>query len=94
MRSADAKEKFVKDFAKAWTKVMDLDRFDLVSRERAAGDGGGVTPKAARGESLRAADQRPARFQSSAIRASLANSPRSACASPSATAASSAGDIV
>ncbi|GAA2088823.1 catalase/peroxidase HPI [Kitasatospora saccharophila] len=28
--SADAKEKFVKDFAAAWTKVMELDRFDLV----------------------------------------------------------------
>jgi len=27
--SADADEKFVKDFAKAWTKVMNLDRFDL-----------------------------------------------------------------
>jgi len=27
--SADAKEKFVKDFVAAWTKVMDLDRFDL-----------------------------------------------------------------
>ncbi len=26
---ADAKEKFVKDFVKAWTKVMNLDRFDL-----------------------------------------------------------------
>jgi catalase-peroxidase len=26
---ADAKEKFVKDFAAAWTKVMNLDRFDL-----------------------------------------------------------------
>ncbi len=26
---ADGKEKFVKDFAKAWAKVMDLDRFDL-----------------------------------------------------------------
>ncbi|MDP3737816.1 MAG: catalase/peroxidase HPI [Hyphomonadaceae bacterium] len=25
----DAKEKFVKDFAAAWTKVMELDRFDL-----------------------------------------------------------------
>ncbi|MCK7592663.1 catalase/peroxidase HPI [Pseudomarimonas salicorniae] len=25
----DAKEKFVHDFAKAWTKVMELDRFDL-----------------------------------------------------------------
>lgn len=25
----DAKEKFVKDFAKAWSKVMELDRFDL-----------------------------------------------------------------
>ena len=25
----DAKEKFVKDFAKAWVKVMNLDRFDL-----------------------------------------------------------------
>jgi catalase-peroxidase len=29
--SADAKEKFVKDFVKAWVKVMNLDRFDLNS---------------------------------------------------------------
>ncbi|MDQ8705304.1 catalase/peroxidase HPI [Streptomyces sp. LHD-70] len=28
--SDDAKQKFVKDFAAAWTKVMELDRFDLV----------------------------------------------------------------
>ncbi|MEU6345717.1 catalase/peroxidase HPI [Streptomyces sp. NPDC046977] len=28
--SDDAKEKFVRDFVAAWTKVMDLDRFDLV----------------------------------------------------------------
>jgi len=27
----DAKEKFVKDFAAAWSKVMNLDRFDLNS---------------------------------------------------------------
>jgi catalase-peroxidase len=27
--SNDAKEKFVKDFTKAWTKVMNLDRYDL-----------------------------------------------------------------
>ena len=27
--SDDAKEKFVRDFAAAWTKVMNLDRFDL-----------------------------------------------------------------
>jgi catalase-peroxidase len=27
--SADAKEKFVKDFVAAWAKVMNLDRFDL-----------------------------------------------------------------
>lgn len=27
--SADAKEKFVRDFAAAWTKVMELDRYDL-----------------------------------------------------------------
>jgi catalase-peroxidase len=26
---ADSKEKFVKDFVAAWTKVMHLDRFDL-----------------------------------------------------------------
>src|SRR5262245_46022553 len=26
---ADSKEKFVKDFAAAWTKVMNVDRFDL-----------------------------------------------------------------
>jgi catalase-peroxidase len=30
--SADAKEKFVKDFVAAWTKVMNLDRFDLKKR--------------------------------------------------------------
>ena len=29
--SADAKEKFVKDFAAAWTKVMNADRFDVVA---------------------------------------------------------------
>jgi catalase-peroxidase len=29
----DAKEKFVRDFAAAWTKVMNLDRFDLASSE-------------------------------------------------------------
>jgi len=27
--SEDAQEKFIKDFVKAWTKVMNLDRFDL-----------------------------------------------------------------
>jgi catalase-peroxidase len=27
--SSDAKEKFVRDFVVAWTKVMNLDRFDL-----------------------------------------------------------------
>ena len=27
--SADGQEKFVKDFVAAWTKVMNLDRFDL-----------------------------------------------------------------
>jgi len=27
--SNDAREKFVKDFVAAWTKVMNLDRFDL-----------------------------------------------------------------
>jgi catalase-peroxidase len=31
--SSDGNEKFVKDFARAWTKVMELDRFDLVSRK-------------------------------------------------------------
>ena len=29
---ADSKEKFVKDFVAAWTKVMNLDRFDLPDR--------------------------------------------------------------
>ena len=28
--SNDAKEKFIQDFIKAWTKVMNLDRFDLI----------------------------------------------------------------
>ena len=27
--SSDSKEKFVADFVKAWTKVMNLDRFDI-----------------------------------------------------------------
>ncbi len=27
--SSDAKEKFVNDFVAAWTKVMNLDRFDV-----------------------------------------------------------------
>ena len=30
---ADWKEKFVKDFVKAWVKVMDLDRFDIIARK-------------------------------------------------------------
>jgi catalase-peroxidase len=30
--SADAKQKFVKDFVKAWVKVMNADRFDLVEK--------------------------------------------------------------
>jgi catalase-peroxidase len=30
--SSDAQEKFVRDFVVAWTKVMNLDRFDVVSR--------------------------------------------------------------
>jgi catalase-peroxidase len=29
--SADAQEKFVMDFVAAWSKVMDLDRFDLAA---------------------------------------------------------------
>jgi catalase-peroxidase len=33
---ADAKEKFAKDFVKAWTKVMNADRFDLAASARAA----------------------------------------------------------
>jgi len=32
--SADAKEKFVKDFVKAWTKIMNADRFDLTSKPK------------------------------------------------------------
>jgi catalase-peroxidase len=30
--SSDAKEKFVRDFVAAWTKVMNLDRFDLAAQ--------------------------------------------------------------
>ena len=29
MRAPTRKEKFVQDFVAAWTKVMNLDRFDL-----------------------------------------------------------------
>jgi catalase-peroxidase len=32
--SADAKEKFVKDFVKAWVKVMNADRFDLSDKPK------------------------------------------------------------
>jgi catalase-peroxidase len=32
--SADAKEKFVRDFVKAWTKVMNADRFDLADKPK------------------------------------------------------------
>src|SRR5262249_46213974 len=34
--SADAKEKFVKDFVAAWTKVMNLDRYDLAASQKKA----------------------------------------------------------
>ena len=30
--TSDSKEQFVKDFAKAWTKVMNLDRYDIVRK--------------------------------------------------------------
>jgi len=33
---SDSKEKFVRDFAAAWTKVMNLDRFDVASGALAA----------------------------------------------------------
>lgn len=33
---ADSKEKFVRDFVAAWTKVMEADRFDLVAERRKA----------------------------------------------------------
>ena len=33
----DSKEKFVKDFVAAWTKVMNLDRFELAAAKTAAG---------------------------------------------------------
>ena len=36
MRCADSKEKFVKDFVAAWTKVMNADRFDLAQPARKA----------------------------------------------------------
>ena len=32
MAASDAQEKFVRDFVAAWTKVMNLDRFDLTPR--------------------------------------------------------------
>jgi catalase-peroxidase len=46
---ADAQEKFVKDFVAAWTKVMNLDRFDLASDQRkkkAAGAARAAVPAA------------------------------------------------
>jgi catalase-peroxidase len=35
--SDDAKEKFVRDFVAAWSKVMNLDRYDLLAKARKAG---------------------------------------------------------
>jgi catalase-peroxidase len=35
--SADANEKFVRDFVAAWTRVMNLDRFDLAGTRRGPG---------------------------------------------------------
>ena len=32
----DSKEAFVKDFVAAWSKVMDLDRYDLASAKKLA----------------------------------------------------------
>jgi catalase-peroxidase len=43
---ADSKEKFVKDFVAAWTKVMNLDRFDLDSKPK-GGISGADLPAAA-----------------------------------------------
>ena len=37
--SDDGKEKFVRDFVAAWTKVMNLDRFDLLAQARAGRQG-------------------------------------------------------
>jgi len=37
--SDDGKEKFVRDFVAAWTKVMNLDRFDLLAKARGNGKG-------------------------------------------------------
>jgi len=34
--SADGEDKFVQDFVSAWTKVMNLDRYDLKRRKKAA----------------------------------------------------------
>ena len=64
--SSDGKEKFVKDFAKAWAKVMNLDRFDLVYQHRArAQDRGGVSGSSPlgrqAGHGLRAARERSPR---------------------------------
>ncbi len=36
--SADGKERFIHDFVAAWTKVMNLDRFDLSPARRAGGE--------------------------------------------------------
>src|SRR5687767_314283 len=40
--SDDAREKFVHDFVSAWTKVMTLDRFDLLAQARDARQGKGT----------------------------------------------------
>ena len=50
--SDDAREKFVNDFVAAWTKVMELDRFDclrlLAERPRPPGAAARACPGAAR----------------------------------------------
>ena len=40
MRRTTRKEKFVRDFVAAWTKVMNLDRFDLRPAQLAGSAGG------------------------------------------------------
>ena len=41
--SDDGKEKFVRDFVAAWTKVMNLDRFDLLAKARNNGKSSAAT---------------------------------------------------
>jgi hypothetical protein len=69
--SADAEDKFVRDFVAAWDKLMNLDRFDDEREERAIVVGAGQSDGRGRGRAVQRRE---------AARRARRASPRSLCA--------------